>query len=134
MYYGMAAFFVCFELYALINAKKIIMESMNAQRVLEDIDRTGRWDGRGIDPHYLRAYMVDFFYVVWSAVGLLSSQWVYFAGLFALTLVTSLLRSRTLKECTVTENVKFDRVNSCLSIVLLVTIIQFSSEKKFSND
>ena len=120
VFYGLAAFFVYFELYAIVNAREIITESKYAQKVIEDVKRTGHGDGRDIDPNYMRAYMIDFFYMVWCAFGLLSSQWVFFACLFLLTLVT---RSRTLSEASISDNVRFDRANSVVSIGLLVLLV-----------
>lgn len=123
VFYVLAAFFVYFELYAIVNAREIITESKYAQKVIEDVKRTGHGDGRDIDPNYMRAYMIDFFYMVWSALGLLSSQWVFFVCLFLLTLVTSLMRSRILSEASISDNVRFDRANSVVSIGLLVLLV-----------
>lgn len=123
VFYCLAFPFVYFELYALINAREIIVESRNAQRIIEEVQRTGHGDGRDISPEYLKAYLVDFCYSVWSLIGLLSSQWVFFAFLFGLTFVTMILRKKTISEVSISDNVRFDRANSIISIVLLVLIV-----------
>lgn len=123
MFYCLAFPFVYFELYALLNAREIIVESRNAQRIIEDVQRTGHGDGRDISPEYLKTYLMDICYSVWSVIGLLSSQWVFFAGLFGLTFVSLILRKKTLSEASISDNVRFDRANSLFSIVLLVLIV-----------
>ena len=123
LFYCLTFPFIYFEVYSLVNAREIIYESKNARDTIEEIQRTGHGNGRNISPDYMRAYMVDFFYMVWSVIGLLSSQWVFFVCLFLLTLISSLLRDRTLQEASVNDNVRFDRANSLFSIVLLVLIV-----------
>lgn len=123
LFYCWAFPFVYFELYALLNARKIIVESMNAEKVIEDVKRTGHGDGRDISPEYLKAYLVDFCYLVWSLVGLLSSQWVFFVWLLLLTAMSSLMRKRMYKEASISDNVRFDRANSLFSIALLLLIV-----------
>ena len=123
LFYCLAFPFVYFEMYALVNAREIIEESEKASKIVSDMKARGRFDGRDLDPNYLMAYVFDFAYMVWSAVGLLSSQWVFFVFLFFLTFLSSVTRERVMKEAGVNDVVRFDRTNSIFSILTLVLIV-----------
>ena len=123
LFYCLAFPFVYFELYALINAREIIEESRNAQKVIEQVRSTGHGDGSNISAEYLKAILMDLCYVLWSSIGLLSSQWIFFVGLFLLTALSSLTRKRVYKEASLRDCVLIDRFNSLFSILLLCMIV-----------
>ena len=122
LFYSLAAFFIYFEVSSFINARHMIEETQRVEKLAESIRQSGARYGTDTFMEYLKWFFMDFLYVLWSLAGLLSSQWLLFFGLFILTLMSIMVKSRQ-KEISVEDAVKFDRANSLFSVILLVTIV-----------
>lgn len=123
VFYLFTFVFIAFEVYQFVNVREIIDDMERLMRIDEEIRRTGRLQGNDFTSRFVKVYMLDMLYVCWSCLGLLSSQWVFFACLFLLTLLSVKIRKWTLKESGFSDAVKFDRSNSIFSIVLLAVIV-----------
>lgn len=123
VFYLFAFVFIAFEVYQFVNVREILDDTEKMMKVDEEIRRTGRLQGNEFTTRFAKVYLLDMLYVCWSCLGLLSSQWVFFVCLFLLTLLSTEIKKRTLKDIGFSDAVKFDRSNSIFSIVLLAVIV-----------
>ena len=122
-FYAFAVLFVYFEVYTLIHAREIMEDQKHAIKTLDEAERTGDRSSIDINSNYLRAYLLDMLYFIWSGIGLLTSQWILFAVIFSMSIFSMMLRNRLLREASLSDNTRFARGNCCFAIALLVIIV-----------
>lgn len=112
VFHAQSIFFILFESYWLICAKKLRARIEKQNREMEEAKKNGgSLELPNIDKVLLFSYCVDVVYFVWALIGLFTSQCLLYCGLLFLTFAMPKKSSVMLRQ-----------MNHVLSIAILIEI------------